>query len=517
MVSAALFAAFTALAGVRPSVAVAAPAGLDYSKYIAEGQVAQAAGRLKEAADLFAQARKIVPENMAAMRGACSVALEQQREKQITSSREPCHRAMLFGAQAEDFYREVASMMLEPAAPSLDTTVLAAFTAEAAVRKAPEQPWGFLARCEIGRRLGLAEVVEGCLADLQRVAPASAETKRMLAVAGARAPLWIWALRILLVLIPLGTLAHFWTARARVRRPRPLVAAKTLVALLVAAAISSVAGAARAALVEKDGHVEFDHGQMSAFPIDDANPEASVPTVEAQNAKPLQFGYFLQDLVAKIEKAEKEKDLPAVIRYYRAVAKASPNSPYGPRKLCDALERSGDIDGAIVACRTATVIQGTTVEDFTRLIHVILAKKGALPKERRDEVYGAIEHLQLEVALGAGIDQLRCEASLRFEDYDMLRACTGRLVQAAPNDAQTVMFQWALALHDHDKEKAAALVDRARSLHMDNAGIARMEAANRDMNRLPLGRILLGVIVIGVLGAVWQFGGKKLFARGAST
>ena len=99
----------------------------------------------------------------------------------------------------------------------------------------------------------------------------------------------------------------------------------------------------------------------------------------------MQFGYYLQDLAAKVERAQKNGDTAAVIRYYRAIAKAAPRSPYGPRKLCEVLQSTGDVDGAIVACRTATVIEGTTVGDFRRLIEVILAKPGSLSKELRDE------------------------------------------------------------------------------------------------------------------------------------
>src|SRR5579884_1334954 len=172
----ALFVLAALVAAAAPAKAAASPI-LDWTLLVRDAQAAQAAGRLKEAADLFGRARKLVPENLAPLRGACDVALDLQRAGQLASSREPCHRAFLFGAQPEDMYREVASLMREPTAPSLDTTVLAAFAADAAVHRAGGEPWGYLARCEIARRLGLADVLEGCLADLKRIAPEAPQTK----------------------------------------------------------------------------------------------------------------------------------------------------------------------------------------------------------------------------------------------------------------------------------------------------------------------------------------------------
>ncbi len=484
----------------------------DWSVVLHDAQAARAAGRLDEAARLFARVRKLVPENVLGMRGACDVALSMQRAGQLASSREPCHRAFLFGAKPEDMYREVASVMHEPAAPSLDTTVLMAFAADAAVHRGGAEPWGYLARCEIGRRLGLADVLEGCLADLQRIAPNAPETKQMLATATPHAHFWTWVLRLLLILVPLATAAHFFLLRSR-RRARPLVTGKTATAFFVLAAVTATAGAARGALVEKNGHPEMENDQISIFPIDDTNPEASIPPVAQQNEKPLQFGYFLQDLAAKVERAKKNHDIPAQIRYYRAITKAAPNSPYGPRKLCEVLQESGDIDGAIVACRTATVIEGTTVGDFRHLIDVILSKPGNLAPDLQKEAYAAVDHIEKEAQLGSLTDVIRCDAALRFQDWQTMNLCTERLARNAPNDAKTVSFQWALAVHEHDKQKAEALVDRARSLGMEPAGIQKMEAANRAMGRTALVRLLFILAILGLAAGVWWVGGKKLLTR----
>ncbi len=334
----------------------------------------------------------------------------------------------------------------------------------------------------------------------------------MLAEATPRSHFWIWTLRLLLVLMPLATGVHVLMVRFR-RRARSLATSRAAAAVFVFAAIRGVAGSARGALVERNGHPEMENDQISIFPIDDANPEANVPSAAQQNEKPLQFGYYLQDLAAKVERARKNNDIPAQIRYYRAITKAAPRSPYGPRKLCEVLESSGDIDGAIVACRTATVIEGTTVGDFRRLIDVILAKPGKLSPDLQNEVYAAVDHIQKEAQLGAVPEVIRCGAALRFQDWGTLKLCSDQLGQTAPNDAKTVSFQWALAVHDRDKQKADALVDRARTLGMEPAGIQRMEATNRAMGRNALMRLVFILAILGLAVGVWRLGAKKLVTR----
>src|SRR5262245_12584459 len=92
-------------------------------------------------------------------------------------------------------------------------------------------------------------------------------------------------------------------------------------------------------------------GQLSRkFRINDANPEASVPDLKVANENPLEFGYFLQDLLLRAEEARKAKDYPAVVRYYRAVAKGAPERAKGWGKLCEAYQLVNDRVKALNAC-----------------------------------------------------------------------------------------------------------------------------------------------------------------------
>jgi hypothetical protein len=444
-------------------------------------------------------------------RGACeaALALEQSGHPPEVSSRASCHSAFIVDGSPEDMRNEVASLLAPGARPSLDDLAVATLIAEAAVRKASNQPWGYLARCDIARRLGNADVLETCLADLRRVAPDHPATARARAFASEPASFGIHLVRVLLLLALLGTLADALLRRERLsRRPRPPVPAKPVVLLLAVCSLLSTAGAGVARAEPTAGR-----DQLSDFKIDDADPEAGIPTVEAQNSKPLEFGYYLQDLAAKAEKAGKAGDHAKEARYYRALTAAAPLASFGPRKLCDALEAAGDLPNAIVACRTAITRQGSTAGDYLHFVRLVLATKGPLEPAEREELNVVIAHLDGEAQLGALPTMFRCEVALRFQDTPGLAACTGTLSRIAPDDPKTVSFQWALALQEHDRSKALQLLDRARSMGMAKDGVAKMERATRQMTQRLVGRFTLLALGAGLAAALLALGFRHLAQR----
>ena len=60
-------------------------------------------------------------------------------------------------------------MMAPRARPSLDDLVLASLSADAAVHKAGDGPWGYLARCDIARKMNNADLMRACVEDLRRL------------------------------------------------------------------------------------------------------------------------------------------------------------------------------------------------------------------------------------------------------------------------------------------------------------------------------------------------------------
>jgi hypothetical protein len=306
----------------------------------------------------------------------------------------------------------------------------------------------------------------------------------------------VWLARVAFGLVLLGTLAH--AARRRVARAG--AAARPVLAVFVFAVAALAPGAAAADEAEAMTPPQRQlgpSGDLSRFKIDDANPEASVPTPEARAKGPLQFGYFIQDLTVRAESATKRGDHAAAARYYAALAKAAPDVALPPRKLCESLEAAGDVASAIKACRSAVTRGGSQVGDFTRFVGLVLAQPDPLPAGEKAELDAVLSHLAGNASVGAQLAVLRCEVALRFHDAAALEACTAELEKTAPQDPKTVSFAWALAMDRRDAAGAREAIDRARSLGMPKDGVATMERATSRMSRIRVVRIAL--LFVGVV------------------
>jgi tetratricopeptide (TPR) repeat protein len=241
------------------------------------------------------------------------------------------------------------------------------------------------------------------------------------------------------------------------------------------------------------------------FKINDDNPEANVPTAADRTANPLEFGYFLQDLLTRAEVAEKRKDQAGVIKYYRAVAATLPEEARGWSLLCQAYETAHDRDRAVRACKYAIERKGAELEDYQRYVGLMTAKPDdLLPQERRD-LNEVLAHLDKQPDLALPTAHLRCEAAIKMNDAAALAACTSVLAKAAPNDPKTVVFQWSLAVMRGDREQAGTLLERAEKMGLAAASIDRM-------SQVPVagpwwsspGRGVVGVVI--VVGAAALFG-----------
>jgi hypothetical protein len=441
----------------------------------------------------------------AAARTACESALRLEAAgQQTSSSRGPCHQALRLGGLAEDLRNEVASSTQPRANLTLDGLVSASVLADAAVEKMPAAPWGYLARCDIAGRLGSAALMASCVADLRRLASQGATADGAPMFATGRVSLGIWALRALLAFGLLGTLGHaLWHIRKDARR-NPSVGAPVLAAVVLIAT-SFIGGTARAEPMPK--------GDLSSFRINDTNPEASVPSPDAQMNNPLQFGYYLQDLAARAERAAKKGNHAAAARLYGALTKASPTVAYGPRQMCTELEAAGDPPNAILACRTAITRLGSTVSDYVRFVTLVLATKGPLPAGEREELDSVIDHMKEEQTLGYLPTILGCEVAVRFDDFATAKSCADELAKVAPKDQRTITLQWALAVHNNDRSAAMNLMARAKEAGMSQAGLARMQAGSRALNRRWMQHLVLLTIAVALVGAGVWFTLRRLSGR----
>jgi hypothetical protein len=428
-------------------------------------------------------------------RSACESALRLEAAgKPTTPSAKICYQALAMNGTARDLRNQVASSTRPGADLTLDGLVTAANFADAAEERSPDAPWGALAHCDLAGRIGSASLMASCMAELSRVTAKGATIDGVPTVVTTRTSLGVWALRVLLAFGLLGTLGHvLWHRRKEARRSvgGPILAA----AFLLVASLFS--GAAQAAPTLKGD-------QLSSFHIDDANPEASVPTLDAQMNNPVQFGYYLQDLAEKAQKASRKGDHAAAAHYYGALVKAAPTVPYGAREMCVELEAAGDTATAIQACRTAITRQGALVSDYVRFVQMVLATKGPLPAGEREELRLVIDSMKHDTSIGYLPKVLECEVAVRYDDFNTVKSCTAELAKLAPRDPRVITLQWTLAIHNLDRSAALGLLSRARTAGIGPDGLARMEAQTRAMIRQWAKRMtLLAFAVALVGGAVW--------------
>jgi len=252
------------------------------------------------------------------------------------------------------------------------------------------------------------------------------------------------------------------------------------------------------------------------FGIYDQNPEAYLPDDKEENAHPMEFGYFLQDLITRAEAARKNKDYPAVVKYYRAVAKAAPNRATGWSKLCEAYELVGDNERGARACRYAMDREGASLQDYVRFVNLSVAKEGDLAPAEIKDLNAAIDHLHGEPHVEVVISLLSCQVAVKAKDVAAMEACTAELDKLAPNDPKTVIFKWSLAIEKGQRAEAAKLLDRAKELGVVPESLERMRgvAVASRLHMPPFWAVAGAVLLVSALGlALWTVRRKRSFAH----
>jgi hypothetical protein len=180
-----------------------------------------------------------------------------------------------------------------------------------------------------------------------------------------------------------------------------------VVSLVMMMGVGWAAGAAPQAVVRSQAGAPpapFVHPQ---FVLNDADPEGSVPPLAQRNADPLQFGYFLQDLLDRAAAATKQGDAAAAIRYQRAISKAVPERAMAFSRLCALYESTGQRQAAIAACRGAVDREGVVIDDYVRYVRLLLGSSGAVAQADAEEVRAVLAHLRSQPGTGATVEELR--------------------------------------------------------------------------------------------------------------
>jgi hypothetical protein len=402
----------------------------------------------------------------------------------------------------------VRARMAGPALPTADDLAGAMVVAQDLRTRFPQDPASHAARCDIAERIGDVVMLEKCASDLERVAPGHPDTARALAALRARRPVWLaWTAVILTALATLGTLAHAgWRAARRLLRRAPSVAAASAALVGLLAGVGAPARAADpataySALRRAPSIKAEDLPQISKYKINDKDPSSDIPNEEKRAKNPLEFGYWLQDLAAKGQTASQQGDHVQSAKYFLAMAKAVPDRPISFRRLCEEYEAAGDRDQAIAACGSALYLDGVILNDYTHYLQLIIGKPGSLSPKEISSMTSVLQHLRDDPTGRDVADVWQCEVALRLNDVLQLEQCSAALTLKAPNDPQTILYSWSLAVQQQDFNEAHALLAKAKAAKMKPESLERMEreTALRESRHF---RSTLWVLLAALLGAV---------------
>lgn len=439
------------------------------AKAFADGEAAFADGNLERSATAFGEAMKQAPESALAARRRCQALLELRRPAEALTS---CETAAARGGSAMDLRAMVRALMSTEAPPKPKALSDALLYASRAVETMPDQPWGYAARCDIARRIGDDELLTSCVRDLERVAPNHYETVAARAALPASHRWTRWLGWSSLGLLFLASVAR-WLVRAA-PRIRGRSAVRTGAALLLACV--TAAGQVRADVAGEKPQDKYD-SVSGKWHVDDRDPVSSVPSQEEASRDPLQFGYFILDLSNRADKAVRDGNHEAATRYFRAIAKAVPDTALPFSKLCQSYVSMNDRDKAVDACRSALGKRGVTLDDFDHFVRLMLAKSEPLSPAEIGEIDSVLDHLKVVDTSGVAAADLDCQLGARLNDERRLAECTAVLVAQAPSDPKTAAFQWVLALRRGKYSEAERFIDSAEREGMGQGRIREMREA----------------------------------------
>ena len=243
----------------------------------------------------------------------------------------------------------------------------------------------------------------------------------------------------------------------------------TTVGLLAALVVVGMSSGARAYDVS-----------LGPFQIDDADPAKSVPALPERNKHPMEFGMYLQELLARAADATKAGDHAKAARFYRAVTLVVPDRAVGFTRLCESLRAAGDEAGAVDACRDALARPGATERDYSTFVDLVLAPRHQLTATDQADVDAIVAHLRAEGGPASArvlAQQLACQLALHLHDVGRLERCTTQLERLAPNDGRTITLKWSLAMEHGDRAEAARQLTRARAAGVAEKSLARLSRA----------------------------------------
>jgi tetratricopeptide (TPR) repeat protein len=448
------------------------------------GEAELHAGATQAAADSFKSIVDRAPDNSLAYRRYCQALTELGERPAALAA---CQTAIDKRQSAPAFRALVGALMSD--APTPEDLDLASRLANAAQRRMSDQPWGLAAFADIAKRTGDEKMLESTVLELERIAPGHYETLRARqALDSFHLPTWAWGAWLGLGAGALGTLVHFaWSGAARARSRRRVLTVAASIAVATGTLLSAGRASAdtpKAAPTAAPDTSATIADSLSKWPVDEQDPNKTVPTPEQRDANPLEFGYHLMDLADKADIARKKGDFAAVGRYYEAIAKAVPDRAIGYRKACDGYDRAGDPEKALAMCRGALAADGVEILDYTHFAKLVLGKDGALSATDIEDLTEMSTHLKAEQAgMSAGL-QIQCDLAERLDDVKRLEDCTAAVAKETPDDPKLVIYEWGIAMKKEDYKHARQLIEQARKSSLRPAGVDVMERTTKEQSAI---------------------------------
>lgn len=325
--------------------------------------------------------------------------------------------------------------------------------------------------------------------------------------------------------------------------------------------LGRLAAALTAATCFTVGLAQAEPGDISKkFQVNEADPVASIPSDADRDKSPIEFAHFLQDVIARAERALEKKDYATAAKYHEALAKMIPDRAISFSRLCVDYGRLGQPEKAAANCGKAIQLGGAKVIDHIRFVNFTLQKQEFTPEDAK-AVDASLAHLRTYAAanpqplpgtppkkeakpeprkpqskeeaiqafaerrqqrlmkeaeeertgkkaaqlnpmhLPTEIETLNCQLASRLRDADRLAQCIGGLRKYQATEAQTYPFEWAYAVIKKNSQRANALLRRGKALGIPEETLAAMASEQQSALGTPAWvRWVLGGIAFVVVG-----------------
>ena len=210
-----------------------------------------------------------------------------------------------------------------------------------------------------------------------------------------------------------------------------------------------------------------DHDIGTLFQVNDADPLQNLPTPEERNAHPLEFGYYLQDLIARAQVAYTKKEWATAAKYFDAIARIVPDRALTFSRLCTCYAELGRVDVAAANCGRAIRLNGALVYDHLRFVKLTL-KKASFTAADAADIDASLAHLRAQkpellvpapvAATTPATSAAHAGAAVKPSAAAAQPAANAAPAASAASGEDTITFdEFQRKLHgDREPEKAAA-------------------------------------------------------------